>query len=605
MNFRWFASALFLATAVLATSAPCAAQTRTASPRVLVIHSYAPDFSWTRDLHAGIVSVLQSSKMWADYRVEYMDAKHYTSPAYQQRFLELLRDKYTGARFDGVILTDNHALDLVARHREKLFPRTPIVVCGINDPKSIPDNAGDMNIIIESAAHRETLEVALRQNPNTRKIFVLIDNTLTGQSILRDFQDQARFLPNSVEIEVLPPLAQDDLIRFARERSPGELIYLLVYFEDAVGKVFQAEEIPRAVATNAPVPIYVAWDFQTDLGTVGGCVTSAFGHGQKAAQTLLERLAGKKTPHVYSGLRGVSQHVYDYTALQRFGIPLSTLPDNALILHRPMSYFEIHRSAILVATGIIAIMSVIMLLLIQNVVRQRKINRSNTEILTLNREIIETQQEVLSTLGEVIETRSHETANHVRRVAAYAALIGKKCGLDREELTLLEAAAPMHDVGKIGIPESVLHKPERLSVEEFEIIKHHTVIGFRILHSSGRKLMAAARLIALQHHERWDGTGYPCGLKGEEISLQARIITLADVYDALSHDRVYKQAWPRDKVLAFIRRERGGLFDPRLVDLFFENIEELEAIKRRLSDPTIPPDELGVFGPVTCPTRQS
>ncbi|NCD26294.1 MAG: phosphohydrolase, partial [Deltaproteobacteria bacterium] len=250
MHLRCFAFAIIIATAVLAAPAPCAAQVRMASPRVLVIHSYAPDFSWTRDLHAGIVSVLQSSTMWADYRVEYMDAKHYTSPAYQQRFLGLLRDKYAGARFDGVILTDNHALDLVARYREEFFPRTPIVTCGVNDPESIPDNADDMNIIIESAAHRETLEVALRQNPDTRKIFVLIDNTLTGQSILRGFQDQARFLTDRVEIEVLPPLAQDDLIRFARECSPGELIYLLVYFEDAVGKVFQAEEIPRAVATN-------------------------------------------------------------------------------------------------------------------------------------------------------------------------------------------------------------------------------------------------------------------------------------------------------------------------------------------------------------------
>ena len=574
-------------------------------PRVLVIHSYAPDFSWTRDLHAGIVSVLQTPEVRADYRVEYMDAKHHTSPAYLERFLGLYREKYAGARFDGIILADNHALDLVARNRGDFFPGTPIAVCGINDPKSVPDNAGDMNIIIESAAHRETLEVALLQNPGTRKIFVLIDNTLTGQSILRDFQDQARFLVDRVEIEVLPTLPHDDLIRFARERSPGELIYLLVYFEDAAGRVFQAEEIPRAVAANSPVPVYVGWDFQTNLGTVGGCVTSAFGHGQKVARTLLERLAGHDPPHVYSGLRGVSQYVYDYNVLQRFGIPVSTLPDNALILNRPLSYFEMHRSAILAAMGIIAVMGVIMLLLIQNVVRQGKINRSNVEILALNREVIETQQEVLSTLGEVIETRSHETANHVRRVAAYVALLGKKCGLDQEELILLEAASPMHDVGKIGIPESILHKPERLSDEEFEIIKHHTVIGFRILHSSSRKLMAAARIIALQHHERWDGTGYPCGLKGEEISLPARIITLADVYDALSHDRVYKQAWPRDKVLTFIRRERGGMFDPRLVDLFFENVAELESIKLRLSDPASPSDAAGFFGPVACPTRES
>ena len=189
----------------------------------------------------------------------------------------------------------------------------------------------------------------------------------------------------------------------------------------------------------------------------------------------------------------------------------------------------------------------------------------------------------------MIESRSGDTANHVRRVAAYAALLGRAYGLTEEEIALLEAAAPMHDIGKIGIPDAILNKPARLTTEEFEQIKHHTVIGQRILNTSDRKLMASARTIALQHHERWDGTGYPAGLRGEEINLLARICAVADVFDALSLGRVYKQPWPREKVLQFIQRERGGMFDPQIVDLFFEHLEELEAIKRRLSEPTQPP----------------
>jgi len=163
----------------------------------------------------------------------------------------------------------------------------------------------------------------------------------------------------------------------------------------------------------------------------------------------------------------------------------------------------------------------------------------------------------------------------------------------------------MHDVGKIGIPDAILHKPGKLTPEEFEIIKHHTVIGQRILHMSDRKLMVSARTIALQHHERWDGTGYPFGLKGEEISLLARISALADVYDALSLSRVYKEAWPKEKVLQFIRQERGGMFDPQIVDLFFEHLEELEAIKLRLSDPVRMPKSAVIVGPVHCPTCES
>jgi len=554
-------------------------------PRVLVLHSYAPDFSWTRDMHTGIVSVLEAPEVQARYRVEYMDAKHQDSPAYLDRLLELYREKYKGIRFDGIILTDDHALDFAARYRQELFPDTPIAACGVNDPANVPADVSGMYLIQESLAHRETLETALRQNPEAHTIFVAIDQTLTGQFIRQDFLEQTRPLANRVKIEVLPAMAGEELIEFARQRTQGELIYLLVYFQDATGQIFTAEEMPQAIAANSPVPVYVAWDFQMDSGAVGGCVTSAFGHGQKAAQTLMERLAGKNPPALYDKLPGVNRHTYNYEALQRFNLSLAELPKNALILNRPLSYFEVHRSAILTATTIISILTVIIVLLIQNVRKQRKINRGNAEILTLNREMIETQLELLTTLGEVIETRSHETANHVRRVAAYSVLLGRKCGLSPEDLALLEAASPMHDVGKIGIPDALLQKPGKLTPEEFEIMKHHTVIGQRILRQSDRKLLASACTIALQHHERWDGTGYPRGLKGEEINLMARISALADVYDALSMGRVYKQPWPKDKVLHFIRQERGGMFDPWIVDLFFDNLDEVEAIRIRLSDP--------------------
>jgi HD-GYP domain-containing protein (c-di-GMP phosphodiesterase class II) len=573
-------------------------------PRVLVIHSYAPDYAWTRDIHAGIVSVLDAPEVRARWRVEYMDAKHHGSPTFQARLLELFREKYAGERFDGIVLTDDHALDFTARHRDELFPDAPVAACGINDLKSVPPGTGDMNFIIERLAHLETLEAALRQNPGTRQVHVVIDGTLTGVSLRRAFRAQARARDGRVAGEVAPPMTRDRLEDFARRRSPGELIYLLVYFQDAAGEVFAAGDIPRALAAASPVPVYAAWDFQLGTGVVGGCVTSAFGHGRKAAETLLDRLAGKNPPHAYEGLDEVNRHTYDFQALRRFSIPTSALPDGALVLNRPPSFFEMHREVILWALGVVAVLGVIIALLVLNVLKQRRINRGNAEIMTLNREMIETQRELLSTLGEVIESRSQETANHVRRVAAYSALLGEKYGLGPEEILILEAAAPMHDIGKIGIPDAILNKPGTLSEAEYESIKHHTVIGQRILHTSDRRLMAAARTIALQHHERWDGTGYPCGLKGEEISLPARICALADVYDALSLGRVYKPAWPREKVLDFIRRERGGMFDPRIVDLFFENLDAIEAIGYRLSDDGADRHGHDISGKVVCPLRK-
>jgi response regulator RpfG family c-di-GMP phosphodiesterase len=199
--------------------------------------------------------------------------------------------------------------------------------------------------------------------------------------------------------------------------------------------------------------------------------------------------------------------------------------------------------------------------------------------LFLTEEIVATQREVVLTLGEVVETRSKETAHHVKRVAEYSYVLGIKAGLSEERAHLLRMASPMHDVGKIGIPDSILFKPGKLTDEEFSIIKTHTVIGHSILKGSPRRIMRTAATIALQHHEHWDGGGYPHGLIEDETHIFGRITALADVFDALSCDRVYKKAWPLSEVLDYLREKRGRQFDPFLVDIFLENLDEIMAIR--------------------------
>jgi response regulator RpfG family c-di-GMP phosphodiesterase len=201
--------------------------------------------------------------------------------------------------------------------------------------------------------------------------------------------------------------------------------------------------------------------------------------------------------------------------------------------------------------------------------------------LYLSEEIIDTQKEVIITLGEIVETRSKETANHVRRVAEYSYLLGIAHGLDETEATLLRLASPMHDIGKIGIPDVILNKPAGLDAEEFEIIKTHTTIGYEVLRKSNRDILRAAATIAWQHHERWDGGGYPRGIAGDRIHVFARITAICDVYDALSHKRVYKDAWPEAEVLAYLRDQSGVMFDPTIVTLFFEHYPAIKAIKER------------------------
>jgi len=200
------------------------------------------------------------------------------------------------------------------------------------------------------------------------------------------------------------------------------------------------------------------------------------------------------------------------------------------------------------------------------------------ESLRKEQEIIDTQKEVIYTLGGVVGQRSKETGDHIVRVGEYSALLGRLAGLSEVEAEILRMAAPMHDVGKVGIPDALLNKPGKLSVEEYEQMKTHTIVGYQILHKSQRPILKSAAIIALEHHERWDGSGYPRGLKGEEIHIFGRIVGLVDVFDALTCDRVYRTASSNDKVLEHILQMRGEHFDPRLVDLFLAHIGDFLTI---------------------------
>jgi response regulator RpfG family c-di-GMP phosphodiesterase len=206
----------------------------------------------------------------------------------------------------------------------------------------------------------------------------------------------------------------------------------------------------------------------------------------------------------------------------------------------------------------------------------------------LSQEIIATQCEIIQTLGEVVETRSQETANHVRRVGCMAELLAIRSGLDIEQASLLRMAAPMHDIGKVGIPDAILNKPGKLTPAEYCHIQRHATIGYEILAKSERPLMKAAAIVAVQHHERWDGRGYPNGLAGHDIHPFGRITALVDVFDAMSNPRVYRPAMDPEHVMQVIRDGAGTRFDPDLTAVFLAHIEEFRAVMERLPDGSAP-----------------
>lgn len=206
------------------------------------------------------------------------------------------------------------------------------------------------------------------------------------------------------------------------------------------------------------------------------------------------------------------------------------------------------------------------------------------ENAVLTEELEESQKEIIFTISEIAEKRSNETGQHVKRVALYSKLLAKACGLSAIEVENIYVASPMHDIGKIAIPDNILKKPGKLTDDEMHIMKTHASIGHDMLKSSKRNILKMSAIIADGHHEKYDGSGYPKGLAGEEISIYARIVALADVFDALGSRRVYKDRWDMDDILEFVRQESGKHFDPKIVDLFFENIDEILEIHNANKD---------------------
>ena len=219
--------------------------------------------------------------------------------------------------------------------------------------------------------------------------------------------------------------------------------------------------------------------------------------------------------------------------------------------------------------------------LLQAFAAQAGVSIQNTQLDDLLRK---SHQETLFRLSSAAEYRDRETSNHIKRMSHYSRVVAERIGLGRSEVESIFHAAPMHDVGKLGIPDIILHKPGPLDPDERTIMESHAIIGSRILEGSDVPVVRLAAVVALTHHEKWDGTGYPNKIAGRHIPLEGRIVALADVFDALSSRRCYKAAWPQEKVIDFLIEQKGRHFDPELVDCLMAAMPEIHAIMAQHQD---------------------
>ncbi len=199
-------------------------------------------------------------------------------------------------------------------------------------------------------------------------------------------------------------------------------------------------------------------------------------------------------------------------------------------------------------------------------------------------ELLTTRQQIIRRLGRAAEFKDNETGNHVLRMSHYARLIGEAHGLGAEAAGIIFQTAPMHDIGKIGIPDAILLKPGKLDAEEWKIMHQHPVMGAEIIGKHDNELLETARVIALSHHEKWDGSGYPLGLRGTDIPLAGRIVAIADVFDALVSVRPYKPAFPLDEALRLMEQQTGNHFDPQLMQAFRQALPDILRIREIYAD---------------------
>jgi putative two-component system response regulator len=189
----------------------------------------------------------------------------------------------------------------------------------------------------------------------------------------------------------------------------------------------------------------------------------------------------------------------------------------------------------------------------------------------------------LECLSIAAEYKDEDTGKHIQRMSGYSQILAKNYGLSDEAIDMLKHAASMHDIGKVGIPDHIMQKPHKLTAEEFNIVKSHTIIGANILKGLKSPVTDMARRVAISHHEKWDGSGYPSGIKRERIPIEGRIVSLADVFDALTSKRPYKQAYPFNKTIEIIKNESGKSFDPEVVSVFMKSCDELMELKEEVN----------------------
>lgn len=583
---RYYSSLLFSLFLVFFSlnSVAQSSETETAL-NILVLHSYSPSYEWTKNIEDGIQNTTENSDKPIRLSIEYMDSKRIKGDDYRTQFSIYLDAKYARDYFDAVVVSDDIGLNFLIQNADRLFPNIPIVAVGINNLNIDLGSLKDRTVVYYEKDHiAKNLKLVQSLFPQTKTVYLLGDNSLTSQLIRSRFLNEAKNFPNLNIITIRDkPLAEAAV--FLSKLSPKSVVFLTHYnTELQQGRYYDYASVGSVLSKNSAAPIFVFWEHYIGYGVLGGYVNHSYSLGVQAILSLSHKLKFSLVEREINFPAEWEGFVFDHRVVQQFDLEIDDLPYGSSIVNEPSSYLYENRNIITVIVFLIVMMLGIIITQFIAIRRKKELNENKSHILALQNKTLSVQREMIEVLGEAIETRSGETGNHVRRVAKMSLLLGKLYGLPKSEYQLIEVISPMHDVGKIGIPEAILDKPGRLTQEERVIIETHTSIGYKLLSSGDGEIMQSAARIALEHHERWDGKGYPNQLAEHEIHIFARITAITDVFDALMSKRCYKEAWPLEKVVELFTRECGKQFDPELCCLFLKHIDAFVDIRQQYPD---------------------
>lgn len=464
---------------------------------------------------------------------------------------------------DVVMETDHAGLDVVGYIRETLGNRLTRIVLRTGQPGQAPEKRVIIDFDIND--YKEKTELT------AQKLFTLMSASLRSYRDMVALEDSRRGLKKIIDASA-NIFTQTSMQKFAE----GALEQLLSLLRVKKGDAFYGRRIDAMAALRK--------DSRVEI--LAGTGKYARAERQASQEGMPDTTMPDTMPDTMSG---TMPNTIDELPAEIDGL-LEKAADRNIIMDRQILSYHKGRSGhenFLYVGGDVD-METVDRDMIELYARNVGLAFENVD---LHRQIEETQREVVYRLGEAVETRSMETGNHLKRVAAMCRLLALEYGLGEEEAEILMYASPLHDVGKIGIPDAILNKPGKLDAAEWEVMKTHSELGHRMLASSDKPILKAGAIIALEHHEKWDGTGYPYGKAGEDIHIYARIVAIADVYDALASKRCYKDIWPLGDIYTFVKSEKGRHFDPDIVDVLTRNLDYVQQIMVDYADA-----QAGLFG---------